>query len=61
MSVILIYIEVCQQFGPDIISQSISVETNYVFKNLRMQDIDVSPVNSSSATDIKDGFSCESL
>ena len=46
MFVILRYIEVCQQAGPYTKEQSISMESNYVFKDLQMQDLDFIPVYS---------------
>ena len=61
MSVILRYIEVCQQVGPDTTAHSISVESNYVFKKLQMQDLHFTPVISPSATGTKCGTACESL
>jgi len=53
--------EVCQQVGHYITAQTISFESNYVFKKLRMQDVEVTPVNSPIATDKTDGSACESL
>jgi hypothetical protein len=61
MSVILRCIEVCQQVGPDITAHSISVESNYVFKELQMQDFHFTPVISPISTDTKCGTACESL
>jgi hypothetical protein len=47
--------------GRDIITYSISDESNHVLKKLQMQDLHFTPVNSPSATDTKDGSACESL
>jgi len=60
MSISFRYMEVCQQSGPDITEQSISFESNYVFKNLQLQDLDFTLVNSPSATVAKGGSACES-
>jgi hypothetical protein len=61
MSVVLRYIAVCHHVGPDTTAQPISVESNYVFWKLQIQDLDFTPVNSPSATDTKGGAACESL
>jgi hypothetical protein len=59
MSVVFRYIEVCQNVGPDITAQSISFESNYVFKELQMQELDFTVVKSPSATDTNGGSACE--
>ena len=59
-SVILWYIEVCQHVGPDTITISRPVQSHYVFRTLKMQDINFVTVNSPSATDTKNGSACES-
>ena len=44
MSVLLRYVDVCQYVGPVITAQSILVESNYDFKELKMQDIYINVV-----------------
>ena len=61
MSVLRRHIEACQNVGPDITAQSISVELNCVFNKLKLQDFESIPVNAPSSTDTKDGCACESL
>ena len=44
----------------DLRALSISFESNYVFKQLQMQDINFTVMKSPSATDTNGGFACES-
>jgi hypothetical protein len=61
MSDVLRYIEVCQYVGPDITAQSISFESNCVFKKLQTQDLNFTVVKSLNETDTNVRSSCESL
>jgi hypothetical protein len=56
-----LYMEICQNVGPDITAQSISVEPSCVFKKLQIQDLNFTIVNAPCSTDTKDGSTCDSL
>jgi hypothetical protein len=51
MFVILRYRDVCQKIGPDTTEQSISIESNYVFKKLQMQELDFTPMRQTQRRD----------
>ena len=55
------YIEVYGHSRAQTIVWSNRVQSNYVYKKMKMRDLHFTPVNSLSAEDTKDGSTCESV